>query len=255
MAKISLSVFGRKMGFTKVELANIVENYICENANEMLAKLAEGKKVILATEETSLREISLNVFERNVSFGQGNLTAMVEWYFINMAKQQSVIPEEGHWYDVDPTSIGRSIFAWQRGNVQEEWVRTIIQDAFKEMDAKPKTYGRKFQNMYPKKEWDSMTVSKMAEMPKKEEGTFLTNWVFLALEWAQRIEREGWDAVCKHPDRAQWFRLIVWKDLSYRLSGGSAVSGYYFPAASIDIYTVAPDRELNATVPSKTRYK
>lgn len=254
MEKISLSVFGRKMSFTKVELANIVENYIRENAEELLSKAEGGKKVVLAT-DASTYNISLSVFERNVSFGRGNLTAMVEWYFINLAKWHSIVPEEGLWYDVDPTSIDKKLFYKRRENVQEEWIRTIIQDAFKEMHANPKMYGRKFQNMSPKKEWDSMTVSEMAELPKKEQGTILTNWVFLALEWAQRIEREGWDDVCKNPDKAKWFRLIVWKDLSYRLAGGSAMSGYYFPTASIDIYKLTPDRELYATVPSKTRYK
>ena len=119
------------------------------------------------------------------------------------------------------SSIDKSLFQEKRANAQQEWTRQIIEEAFDEVDQYPEEYVKAFKVMIPEKMWSFTTIRELKKVAKNL-GGHIANWVEQALVWAQRISNgETWEAVCNDPDTEKWYRLVEWKNASYRLVGGS----------------------------------
>lgn len=197
-------------------------------------------------------EITLQVNGRKMTFSEEELTAILEEHFGDKTSKtedettkgvQTQIEDEetkptktkakGKCFDVIPSSIDRSLFQEKRANAQQEWTRQIIEEAFDEVDKYPEEYAKAFKVMIPEKMWSFTTIRELKKLAKNL-GGHIANWVEQALVWAQRISNgETWEAVCNDPDTEKWYRLVEWKNASYRLVGGSVNDSVVHPASYV----------------------
>lgn len=160
------------------------------------------------------------------------------------------IPTEGKLFEVNPLGIDRSKFEKPMSDKMQEWTRQIIQEAFTEFDKHPEKYASEFYTLIPEKKWQGYkTVAELKEYAK-DLGGQTADWVEQALEWAQRIfNGESWEAICNNADTAKWYRLIRWKNVYYRLVGGSRNYGDVYPASYVFDCGYSSKNRILRTVP------
>lgn len=145
-------------------------------------------------------------------------------------------PREGQLFEVNPWEIDRSNFAGQMQDMRQEDTRQIIREAFDEVDKHPEKYGSSFYTMIPEKYWNGYKDVEYMNVYSRQVGGLTADWVQQALEWAQRIHNgESWEDICNHVDTAPNYRLICWKDGSYRVVGGSKEFRDRFSASDVDV--------------------
>ena len=137
----------------------------------------------------------------------------------DFSKQEINIPTEGKWFMVNPLTIDQNLFKEKRENSRQEATRQFILEAFEEMKKNSK-YARPFKTMMPEKTWNRKNVGVLKKLAQSL-GDHNADWVEQALEWAQRIANgEAWKDICNKKDKANWYRLVVWK-FGARIVGGS----------------------------------
>ena len=165
-------------------------------------------------------------------------------------------PAEGKWFEVNPLDINQQLFRKKREDLRQERTRKLILEAFSEVKKNPEKYGKSFKTMMPEKEWESKTFAELEKLAESL-GDCIADWVHQSLEWAQRLANgESWEAICNEVDTANWYRLVVWKNGSLRLVGGSR-DGFPSGSASdvnFDDYFYSYNRFDN-TVPLVVLYK
>lgn len=129
-------------------------------------------------------------------------------------------PIENVKFEVNPLDLDRSLFE-QPVEWYAESTRKLIQQAFAEVDKNPEKYATRFYTFIPSKANNaSITVKNAVRLASFFDGE-IADWVYQALEWAQRIcNGESWKKLCENYDSVKWRRLILWKDNSYRCVGG-----------------------------------
>lgn len=190
-------------------------------------------------------KITLQVNGREMTFSEEELIAILNEHFSERETEEQTtkcvqtedkttqVAKTDKYFDVTPSSINRNLFQEEREDVQQEWPRQIILEAFDEFDRHPEKYAKSFKVMIPKKTWSSKTVEELKSLAKKL-GDHNANWVEQALVWAQRISNgETWEALCNEPDTEAWYRLIVWKNGYPRLVGGSVNNSNYNSASGV----------------------
>jgi len=195
-------------------------------------------------------DVTLRVFGRKEKFSTEELGKIVEMY-LQMKKEQlhEKNPQEGQCFYVDLETINYELFKEKRSDSAQEFARSIIWDAFEEVKVHPEKYEKPFKTMFPKKDWEDEMVKNLKDSASNF-GGHLANWVEQALEWAQRISNgETWEKVCNEPDKADWQRLIVWKDGHTRKIGGSNKSRNYNPATCVCVNECYYYEKLKDTVP------
>ena len=144
-------------------------------------------------------------------------------------------PSEGKLFEVNPLEIDRSKFEKPMSNLQQEWTRKKIQEAFAEVDKHPEKYASEFYTLMPKKKWNGHKTIAWIEAYANDLNGQMADWVEQALEWAQRLfNGESWETVCNYADTANWYRVIRWKNGYYRLVGGSRNYCDGIPASGVD---------------------
>ena len=119
-------------------------------------------------------------------------------------------PTEGNWYVVNPQKIDQTLFEEVRDDFEQERVRKEILKAFTEMRKKPEVYLKPFKTMYPYRLWEKymgktfVYLREIAKIIGDDEADYIEQ----TLEWAQRIQNEGWETVCNNPDRARSYRAV-----------------------------------------------
>ena len=179
----------------------------------------------------------------NVTEGK---TANVEGHAYDVAQN----PTEGMLFEVNPLRIDRSKFKKTMIDWKQEETRQIIQEAFAEVDKYPEKYASAFYTLIPAKKWnDFKTVAELNQMAR-ELGKHNADWVEQALEWAQRIcNGETWEAICNNSDRANCYRVILWKNGYYRLVGGSSNNNDDHPASYVSNVSYSLSFRIVYTVP------
>lgn len=162
-------------------------------------------------------------------------------------------PKEGEWFKVEAAKIDRNLFAEKRDDCKQEWLRKFILCAFEELDLAPERYAS-FEIMFPKKTWRCLIVKRL-KMISRVYGDGMTNWVEQALEWAQRIENESWEAVCNEPDMEECYKIIIWSENETKLVGSCCSKGDESPAATIHKRNLRDENKTTAVVPSVVRRK
>ena len=157
--------------------------------------------------------------------------------------------------EVNPETIDQSLFENKRSDENQEKTRKIILDALIELKKNPEKYVQRFELFVPKKKWEMKTVGQLKELASNF-GNGMADWVYLSLEWAQRISRGGtWEALCNDNDISKWCRLILWKDGSIRINGGSSKVHIDFPVSDVGDQEFTPDIICGCSVPLIVRYK
>lgn len=184
-----------------------------------------------------MKEITLQVNGREMTFSEKELISIVEKHFSGETTQKTTIvevvprPMEGRWFEVRPQDIDQKLFENKRGNSRQEETRILILKAFEEMRCNPEKYCKNFTTMTPKmtktRAFEDKTVAELKEIATNN-GGHTADWVELALEWAQRIANgESWKELCNDVDTEHtWYRLVVWYTGYARIGGGAA---YYWP--------------------------
>lgn len=117
---------------------------------------------------------------------------------------------KGSTFKVTPLEIDQTLFKKKRKDPQQEELRQLILEAFRQMKRDSK-YARPFKIMIPEKTWKSKSVPELEELANKL-GDHLTDWVEQAFEWAQKISNgESWESICNELDTAKWVRCVKWK--------------------------------------------
>lgn len=200
----------------------------------------------------------LEVNGRKMHFSDEELIAILEKHFSNEEQPIQIVemPVEGKLFVVKPVKINRSLFSEERDNEEQEKLRKLILQAFDRLDNEPKKYRRTFYTFKPEKTWvEPQTVCQLRKMACKM-GDHLTDWVEFALEQAQRIHNgESWESICNIPDTLNYNRLIVWKDGSYRIVGGSVKKGDIKSPSYIFGFGYESNCVLESVVPSVTSFK
>ncbi len=197
-----------------------------------------------------MNQVVLQIGHRALEFSRDDLRVIVDRDLKTYPIAKT--PTEGMWFEVDPKAIDQKLFFEERKDNNQEWMRLVIREAFKEMRKNPE-YKRKFMTHVPKKTWVIKTFAEMQSFAEGR-GDHMTTWVEQALEWAQRIHNgESWETLCNTPDTIKWFKAVEWK-------GGVALIGgeNYSPATTALIaehpYYLDVSGNMGMTVPSVTRY-
>lgn len=164
-------------------------------------------------------------------------------------------PTEGKWFEVNPKTINQKLFKQKRNDVEEQWTRQIILEAFKEVKNNPEKYAKTFETMMPEKTWPARTVFQLINLSSVL-GDHMADWVEQALEWAQRIHNgETWESICNEPDTAKYYRLIIWKNGFAKIIGGSSVENCLDSATYLSRNLCHVSTILYHVVPLVVRYK
>ena len=202
-------------------------------------------------------KVTLKVNGREQTFSEEELVQILEEYFRNKnsenLKKKEVLSVENQWINVNPCTINPRLFEKQRENPKQEETRKIIVDALETMK-KDQQYQKAFQIYIPNKTWKAKTFKEMEILAHKD-GGHITNWVELALEWAQRLTNgESWESLCNDPDIANWNRIVIWKD-GIALVGGSTKEKSMISATEVDVFEYLRYTPICDAVPSITRTK
>ena len=202
-------------------------------------------------------EVTIPIFGRERTFSEKELISILEKNFLNGTTNQttkrkvSKVPTEDEWFEVTPKTINQKLFEKNRNDVTRE----IIIEAFKVMKKNPARYGRSFKTLMPKKTWSNKTVEEIKTIAC-ELGDNIADWVEQALEWAQRISNgETWENICNEIDKANWYRLVIWKENSARLVGGSQNHKINHSPSEVSKNNFYSSYLLNYTVPLIVKYE
>lgn len=207
-----------------------------------------------------VKEITLPVHGREMTFSKEELIAILEQHFNNKETEAKTIevvqtPTEGKCFVVNPNSINQKLFQKKRKDSSQERTRKIILEAFIEVKDNPEKYAKTFKTMMPEVTWLVKTVRELNELARNV-GDHIADWVEQALEWAQRIDNgEAWEAICNDPDTAKWYRLVIWKNGYPRIIGGASELHSNRPASDVYCGVYDPYEILSDTVPSVVLYK
>lgn len=153
---------------------------------------------------------------------------------VGVSYELAKAPTEGKMFEVNMAKISKSLFRKRKNDWRQEKTRKCIIEAFKEVDMFPEKYGTVFYTYIPGKKWNIEKTMFEFEQYANALGGCMSNWVEQALEWAQRISNgETWEEVCNYIDTANFFRVIIGKNSSYVIVGGSRNAHYGCPASSI----------------------
>ena len=236
--KITLTVNGQEMTFSKEELTSILE----QNSKETLAILKQNSN-----------------------------NQIIETPTIEMEPTSPICV----CFDVNPNSINQALFQEERDDPSQEKTRKIILEAFAELKNNPEKYAKPFQSVWLKKTWNYKTVEEL-EYLAKNVGDHMTDWVEQSLEWAQRIancdawqyiynvpyaDQWAWQVIYSYPSVNEMYRLVRWKNGEpiFVSSGWDDYSHSYVGSTTHDFlfdgcyYSI--DRRLYYAVPSIVRYK
>ena len=204
-----------------------------------------------------MMEITLQVDGREFSLEEVE-AILKEYLSKEKTKQEPKIiikPTEGVPFEVNPLGIDRTIFQEERNDPRQERTRYFIREAFKNLDKKPKKYGKPFKTLMPQKNWDVKTFSELKDLASHI-GDHMADWVEQSLEWAQRLSNgETWEDVCNNVDSAKWYRLVKGMHGYIRIVGGSLERCYGDPAANVFGGTPSRDEFLGFTVPLVVLYE
>lgn len=198
--------------------------------------------------------VTLQINGQEMTFSEQQLTAIVEKHFNNVqinGRCYEVVkkPTEGKLFRVDPKSLDRKLFTKNVANKQQEETRQLILKALREVDAHPEKYSRVFYTMLPVKSWQTHSVLELLNLPSALGGQ-IGDWVEQSLEWAQRIHNgETWETICNEPDRANWFRLVMWWHGYIRRVGGSKSCNIYYPVSRVCDADCCRSSRFDDTVP------
>ena len=155
-------------------------------------------------------------------------------------------PIQGDAFDVIPKTINRKLFKKKRKGKQEQ-TRRLIVEAFEEVDRNPDKYGKSFKAIIPEKTWTVINLDQAQKIAAQFKG-HVADWVEQALVWAQRISNgESWEAICNKPDKAKYYRIVIWKNDHIRMAGGSDKHNY--SAADVCDYDFDLDEDFSNVVP------
>lgn len=203
-------------------------------------------------------KISLEVNGREMQFSEEELRTILEKHFSDEEQPIQIVkmPVEGKLFEVNPSKLDRSLFSKEREDKEQEVLRKLILQAFERLDNEPKKYHRTFYTFKPEKTWvEPQTVCQLKKMACKI-GDHLTDWVEFAFEQAQRVQNgESWENICNIPDTLNYTRLIVWKDGSYRIVGGSVKNADTKSPSYIFGFGYESNCVLESVVPSVTSFK
>lgn len=206
-------------------------------------------------------KVTLQVNGREMTFSEQELAAIVKKHLSSETDLQipeikvAQTPTEDAWFEVRPQEIDQKLFEKERENEQQEKTRRIILEAFAEVKRNPKKYARNFRTMMPKKDWTCETVRNIKQRACKM-GDHIADWVEQALEWAQRIANgESWENICNDKPMTNWYRLVEWKDGSYRLIGGAINDNYRRPASYVYEHGYRDNCYLYGAVPLVVLYE
>lgn len=211
-----------------------------------------------------MRKITLQVNGRKMTFSEKALTAIVEKHLSTKDTKKATTaevakkPTEEKWFEVKPQTIDQNLFLFRhnaRKDEQQEEIRLLIVDAFKEMEIDPERYGKNFKTMFPKRT-RSMSLENVGELKAMASklGDHNADWVEQSLEWAQRIANgETWESICNDPDTAKWGRLVKWKNGYTRVIGGSHSNDH--SAANVGINEYKDCEVIYNVVPLIVSYK
>lgn len=184
-------------------------------------------------------EVTLPIYGREKTFTKQELITILEDYFSEQGTNQEFFTkneeklEEVKWFVVNPQTLQKNLFWRKRKDREQEKVRKLIVEAFKEVNKKPWRYGRKFKIMIPQKNSEYQTVAELYQIAA-ELGGHTADWVEQALVWAQKInDGESWEKICNLPDTATAYRVIVWKNGKARLVGSANHNHNCIPPAEI----------------------
>lgn len=182
-----------------------------------------------------MRQITLKVNGREVTFLEDEIVAIVERYFntqVMEAKTAETLPkpEENEWFEVNLDTIDKTLFAEERTDKRQETTRKLILKAFARAESNPDKYAKHFKTVLPEKIWAEKTIAQLKQIAVTM-GNHVADWVEQALEWAQRISNgETWEAICNEPDYSKWHRIIIGKN------GHAYIGGGVLEGAVIDFY-------------------
>lgn len=159
---------------------------------------------------------------------------------------------KGSCFAVNPLEIDQNLFKKKRKDPQQEEIRKLILEAFREMKRDSK-YARPFKVMIPEKTWESKSTPELEELANKL-GDHLTNWVEQAFKWAQKITNgESWESICNEADKTKWVRLVKWKGWN-KFVGGSSEYHIEKPASYVRNIGNLAYSNCEYAVPSVTIY-
>lgn len=192
-----------------------------------------------------VKDITLQVNGREMTFSEEQLTAILEKHFseetAETAKAEKKTkakakPIEGKCFEVNPMEIDRSLFQKKRSDSTQECIRKYILEAFDEVDKHPEKYSKSFKTLIPERTWDGYQIAIEQKEYAAKVGDHMADWVEQVLEWAQRIANgETWKEICNDPDTANWYRLVVGKNGYCQFAGGSRRCGSNCAAASFGV--------------------
>lgn len=193
--------------------------------------------------------------ELEVIFKDGRklLLDSVERFTVSEESQVAETPTVGKRFLINPKEINKVLFEVPREDTMQEWARSIILQAFEEVENNPKYKGGKeFFTMIPEKTWTQGVKVWELVAVAKEVGGQVTDWVEMALEWAQRLSNgETWEKLSNRFDTVPCCRLIVWKTGYYRPCGWKQW-GEDSPPANVGADDFCMEDQIWATVPSVT---
>ncbi len=183
-----------------------------------------------------MKQITLKVNGRKVTFLEEEIVAIVEKYFntqVMEAKTIETFPktEEKEWFEVNLATIDKALFAEKRTDERQEATRKLILKAFARAESNPAKYAKHFKTVLPEKLWTEKTIAQLKQVAIAI-GDHVADWVEQALEWAQKISNgETWEAICNEPDCSKWHRIIIGKN------GQAYIGGGVLKGAVIDFYS------------------
>ncbi len=168
--------------------------------------------------------------------------------------RRRIRPIEGEWFLVEPRNINRNLFktdSWI--GPEEQQALRKINNSFDLLDIQPDKFGKPFEILVPKKNWENKTVKEMINMCKDYGGKFSTG-IATGFLWAQIIDNgETPKNYCEGPDTLECYRLVAWENGVF-LTGGSQESSLDFSATHIEMIPMFDTFVPDNTVPQIIRY-
>lgn len=168
--------------------------------------------------------------------------------------KRRIKPVEGEWFRVEPFSINRNLFKTDRWEGPEEQQALLrINKSFDWLDIQPDQFGKPFEILVPKRDWENKTVEEMIKMCKNYGGHF-SNGIATGFLWVQIIDNgETPENFCEEPDTLKCYRLVGWGNGIF-LTGGSCKSTLDFSATHIERIPMMECFMPDNTVPQIIRY-
>lgn len=204
-------------------------------------------------------KLTLQINGREMTFSEEQLIAILKNHF--SGEQEDIVAEEvtknpivGTCYLVTPSSINKDLFKEERKDPCQEEIRKLILEAFEELDKKRFQICKPFKIIVPEKTWTIKNVQELKQIAI-DLGGQTTNWIEQALGWAQQInDGTTWEDLCNKKDKHACYRLIIWKDGTCKIIGGSIKDAKLNSLTSISDLSYKDEHLVINTVPSITQY-